>query len=563
MSSSRVSKIALATLAIATCASLAPGADSAAQWWQNAVVYEVYPRSFGDSNGDGIGDLNGITEHLDYLRELGIDAIWITPCFPSPQVDFGYDISSYHAIDPQYGTLVDFDRLVAEAKKRNIRVLLDFVLNHTSDQHVWFLESKSSRTNPKADWYVWRDGKDHQAPNNWQSLFGHSAWQFLPERGQFYYHAFALQQPDLNWRNREVRDAMYDEMRFWMRRGVSGFRLDAVAALFEDPQFRDEAVKPGKNPSGEPIVTHEYTSNLAECHDVFRELHKVTDEYPGGVLIGETFANNAAELAKLYGAHDDEIHLPMDTQFAFARFSAESFREKLREAETQLGDRAPLFLFENHDSPRSINRFGDGKHNPEIAKLLATLLLTPRCAALLYYGEEIGMENNDPTRKEDVRDPIGRAAWPKFKGRDGERTPMQWDASVNAGFSAAKTTWLPVAPNYPRRNVAAETRDPDSLLNYYKVLMRLRRTNGALRDGAFQLVNESDKNVLAFVRKAAGGKTVLVALNFTAHAQTAQFDLGSATHSTTLLSSFSKAGESSNLKALALAPFGSYVGEIQ
>ena len=540
---------------------VAAAADASAPWWQTAVIYEVYPRSFADTNGDGIGDLNGITAHLDYLKDLGVDAIWITPVYPSPQVDFGYDISNYRAIDPQYGSMADFDRLMAEAKKRNIRVIMDLVLNHTSDQHPWFVESKSSRKNSKADWFVWRDGKaNRQPPNNWISIFGHSAWQWEPKREQFYYHAFYREQPDLNWRNREVRNAMYDEMRFWLKRGVAGFRLDAVTSLFEDPQLRDEPVeRTGTNAYGDPILTRQYTDNLPECHDVLRELRQVTNEFEGGVLIGETYLHNVGELAKMYGAKNDELHLPMDTQFGFNPLSAAAFRTKLREAETGLNGHAPLFFFDNHDNPRSWTRYGDGTHNDAIAKLLATLLLTPRCAALMYYGQEIGMENTDPKRKEDVRDPVGRLGWPKDKGRDGERTPMQWDTSKNAGFSTASATWLPVAPNYTSRNVGGEGKDSTSLLNYYKALIRLRKSNAAIGDGDFALVNEDDQNVLAFVRKK-NGVTVLVALNLTAVPRTASFEGAQAT---TLLSSFSKAGQSVSLKNLALPAYGAFVGQVR
>ena len=553
----RCVKLALVLLLGAVCAQSALGAEPGARFWQNAVIYEIYPRSFGDTNGDGIGDLNGITKHLDYLKGLGVDAIWITPFYPSPQVDFGYDISDYRAIDPQYGTMADFDRLVAEARKRNIRVVTDLVLNHTSDQHPWFVESRSSRTNPKAGWYVWHDGKaNRQPPNNWQSIFGHSAWQFEPKRGQFYYHAFYKEQPDLNWTNRDVRNAMYDVARFWMKRGVAGFRLDAVTSLFEDPRLRDEPVaRPGLNAYGEPILTREYTDNLPELHDVLRELRRVTNEFPGVVLIGETYVPSVEELAKMYGAKNDELHFPMDTQLGFVnQLSAEAFRRKLREAETRLNGNIPLFVFDNHDNPRSWSRYGDGKNDLAIAKLLATLLMTPRCAALMYYGQEIGMENNDPKRKEDVRDPIGKSGWPKEKGRDGERSPMQWDSGPNAGFSTAKTTWLPVAPGYMARNVAAEANDPDSLLNYYRTLTRLRKTDAALRDGDFALVNEADTNVLAFLRKAANGTAILVALNFTPASRTVSFNLEPqgvpGRQMTTVLSSFSKAGQSSSLRGL-------------
>jgi alpha-glucosidase len=546
-----------------SCTPIAQAQAASDQWWQNAVIYEIYPRSFADTNGDGMGDLNGITRHLDYLQQLGVDAIWITPFFPSPQVDFGYDISNYEAVDPQYGTMADFDRLVAEAKKRDIRVITDLVLNHTSDKHPWFVESQSSRTNPKADWYVWRNGKPgNQPPNNWESIFGHSAWQFDPKRDQYYYHAFYIQQPDLNWTNRDVRNAMYNMMRFWMKRGVAGFRLDAVTSLFEDPEFRDEPVaRPGTNAYGDPILSRQYTDNLPECHDVLRELRGVTNEFPGRVLIGETYLPDISELAKMYGAHNDELQLPMDTQFAFNPLSADVFRSKLRDAETGLHGNMPLLFLDNHDNRRSWSRYAGHGDGWAVAKLLATALLAPRTTALLYYGQEIGMENNDPKRKEDVQDPIGKKGWPRIKGRDGERTPMQWDADTDAGFSTASKTWLPVAPDYATRNVAVETKDPDSLLNYYRALIHLRRTDAALHDGDFELVNQNDQNVLAFTRSAKDGSRVLVALNFTPSAQTAAFDLGKT--ATALLSTFAKPGETVHLDSLALPAYGTFIGRVQ
>ncbi len=560
----RVLALVLVLLCGAACRRAPQPLKPITEWWQQAVVYEIYPRSFADTKGDGVGDLNGITAHLDYLRDLGVDAIWITPFYPSPQVDFGYDISDYREIDPQYGTLADFDRLVAEAKKRDIRVIADLVLNHTSDKHPWFVQSRSSRTNPKADWYVWRDGKpNRQPPNNWQSLFGGSAWQYDPQRGQYYYHEFYKEQPDLNWRNPEVRKAMYDVARFWMKHGVAGFRLDAISRLFEDPQLRDEpVVEPGVNAYGGPILNGQYTDNLPEVHDVLRELRKVTDEFPGSVLIGETYLPNVQELLKAYGSKDDELQLPMDMQFGMTnRLSVPDFRARLKEAETELRGNVPLLVFDNHDNTRSWNRYGDGVHDLAIAKLLAGLLLTSRATVQLYYGEEIGMENNDPKRKEDVKDPIGKLGWPAQKGRDGERTPMQWDAGLNAGFSTAKATWLPVAPGYQARNVAVEEKDPDSLLSFYKALIRLRRENPALRGGGFELINEKDDNVLSYLWRAADGKTVLVALNFTASPQQASYKVGRG-QATTLISTFAKAGQVVDLKNLALAPYGVYVGQL-
>ncbi len=537
-------------------------------WWKSAVLYEVYPRSFGDTSGDGIGDLNGITEHLDYLKELGVDAIWITPFYPSPQVDFGYDISDYRGIDPQFGTMADFDRLMAEAKKRGLRVINDMVLNHTSDRHPWFVESKSSRTNPKAEWYIWKDGKANgQPPNNWQSDFGHSAWTYVASRKQYYYHEFYKEQPDLNWRNQDVRNAMYDVLRFWMNKGVAGFRLDAITSLFEDVEFRDEPTLTEVDDFGEKKLKHIYTDNLPEVHDILRQLRKVVNEYPGRVLIGETYLPNVGELMKMYGRNNDELQLPMDTQLGFTNhLSVPEFRRKLEDAETKINGNVPLFMFENHDNRRSINRYGDGKHDAAIARLLATVLLTPRDAALIYYGEELGMVDNPPKRKEDVRDPVGRTGWPKNKGRDGERTPMQWTAGTEAGFSTAKSTWLPVNPDYKTVNVAAESRNPTSLLNYYKILIRLRKQNPQLRGGDLVMVDRDNNNVLSYIRKTSDGKAVLVALNFTPEAQAVAFDLQPegirGRHVKTLLASFAM-GHPSELGHVSLPPFGSYVGQVE
>jgi alpha-glucosidase len=542
------------------------GADP--DWWRHAVIYEIYPRSFADTNGDGIGDLNGITEHLDYLKDLGVDAIWITPFYPSPQVDFGYDISNYEAIDPQYGTMADFDRLLREAEKRGIKVINDMVLNHTSDQHPWFKESKSSRKNKKADWYVWQSADSKGGPpNNWQSIFGHSAWQWSEPRKQFYYHAFYKEQPDLNFRNRAVRDAMYDTMRFWLDKGVAGFRLDAVPSLFEDAQLRDEPYVEGVDAYGERKVARVFTDNLPEVHGVLRELRQVTNEYPGRVLIGETYLPNVFELAKMYGRNRDELHLPMDMQLGFINhLSVDEFRTRLFEAETELNGNVPLFAFDNHDNVRSIDRYGDGMHNDAIQRLIATVLLTPRASALIYYGEELGMTTNTPTRVEDVRDPIGRMGWPNEKGRDGERTPMQWNNDTNAGFGGTHRPWLPVGPNYRTVNVAVESKEPDSLLNYYKRLIKLRKENEQLRDGDFVLTNDKSDTVLSYLRVTRNGNAVVVAMNFTAQPQTVSLDLTSrgvrGRHLKTLIASFTGA-EPGDLGRITLPPFGSYVGQVE
>jgi len=318
-------------------------------WWQHAVFYEIYPRSFADSNGDGIGDLNGIDSKLDYLKDLGVDSIWISPCYPSPQVDFGYDVSDYENIDPMYGTLKDFQHLAHDARKHDIRIIMDFVLNHTSPQHQWFLDSASSRTSAHRDWYIWRDGKAPGVPpNNWVSGFGGSAWQFDPKTGQYYYHYFAIGQPDLNWRNPAVEKAMFDVTRFWYKHGVSGFRLDAVDLLFEDPNLHDNPVLEGKNEFGDPNMQNKYNDKLPEVHTELKKLRKVADEN-NAVLIGETYTSNREELKEYYGDHNDEIQMPMDFMFCTVdKLSANDFRTQIANAESTGG--WPVYVIGNHDT---------------------------------------------------------------------------------------------------------------------------------------------------------------------------------------------------------------------
>jgi len=548
----------LLLLAISCRTSTKPAAEASHPWWQHAVFYEIYPRSFADSNNNGIGDLNGIASKLDYLKDLGVDAIWITPCFPSPQVDFGYDVSDYENIDPMYGTLADFDHLEKEASQHGIHVILDFVINHTSDQHPWFLDSRSSRTSAHRDWYIWRDGKGSgQPPNNWLSTFGGSAWQYDATTSQYYYHFFYPQQPDLNWRNPAVKDAMFDVTRFWYKRGVSGFRLDAVDALFEDPNLHDNPVLPGKNAYGDPIEQNKYNDNLPEVHDILRDLRKVADEY-SAVLIGETWTDNIAELNRYYGPHNDELQLPMDFLFTMVnRLSPAEFRERIEEVNSASG--WPTFVISNHDIVRSYDRYGDGTHNDQIAKLMAGLYLTLRGTPIMYYGEEIGMKTTPPTRSEDVQDPIGRRGWPKEKGRDGERTPMQWDDSVNAGFSQAKP-WLPVPPTYKTHNVADELKDPDSVLSFYKKVLALRHTNQALLDGDYVPLNENDQSVLSYLRSYKN-EAILVALNMSGTEQKTTFDLGS--HGFSSAKALIATGDSAaNENTVTLAPYGVFIGEL-
>ena len=533
------------------------------QWWQHAVFYELYPRSFADSDNNGIGDLNGITSRMDYLKDLGVDAIWITPCFPSPQVDFGYDVSDYENIDPMYGTLADFDKMSGEAKQRNIRIILDFVMNHTSDQHKWFLDSKSSKTAQYRDWYVWRDGKGaNQPPNNWLSTFGHAAWTLDPSTGQWYYHFFYAQQPDLNWRNPAVEKAMFDVTRWWYARGVAGFRLDAVDTLFEDPGLKDNPILPGTNQYGDPNMDNKYNTKLPGIHEVLQKLRKVADEHDA-VLIGETWTKDIAELKNYYGAHGSkELQMPMDLMFMTVdKLSPPEFRKQIATVDSAGG--WPVFVISNHDKPRSYNRYGDGQHNDEIAKLMAGLYLTLRGTPIMYYGEEIGMENNDPTRKEDVKDPIGRTGWPKDKGRDGERTPMQWNDSENAGFSQA-TPWLPVPASYKTHNVATELKDPNSILNFYKNVLSLRHKEPALIEGEYIALNQSDPNVLSYLRRYKG-EAVLVALNMSAQPQKVSFNLkpqGFGGAKPTNLLSTANSNGTADLSQLSLEPFGVYIGKV-
>ncbi|MDP9146722.1 MAG: alpha-glucosidase [Acidobacteriota bacterium] len=532
------------------------------EWWQNAIFYEIYPRSFADSNNDGIGDLNGITSKLDYLRDLGVDAIWITPCFPSPQVDFGYDVSDYEDIDPMYGTLADFDRLVSEAKKRNIRVLLDFVVNHSSDKHKWFLDSRSSKTSKYRDWYIWRDGKgNNQPPNNWQSEFGGPAWTFDQKTGQYYYNFFYPEQPDLNWRNPAVKEAMLDVTRFWYKRGVSGFRLDAVDTLFEDPNLTDNPILPGTDKFGRPNQQRKFNTKLPEVHDVLQDLRKIADEYDA-VLIGETWTKDIAELKQYYGEHSNELQMPMDLMFASVnRLSAPEFRRQIGAVDQAGG--WPVFVISNHDIVRSYNRYGDGTHNEQIAKLMASMYLTLRGTPIMYYGEELGMENNNPKSKEDVKDPQGKLGWPKEIGRDGERTPMQWTAGPNAGFSAAKP-WLPVPPSYKTHNVESEGKDATSVLALYRQLLALRHKDSALINGKYMALNEDDPNVLAYLRQD-NEETILVALNMSNMPQKVSLNLAAAGFASPKLSSLLTGGKPApdlSAGAIELEPFGVVIAKV-
>ena len=560
--------------------------DSASErdWWKNAIIYEVYPRSFQDANGDGIGDLNGITARLDYLQSLGIDAIWLTPVYPSPNVDFGYDISDYRNINPEYGTLADFDRLVAAAGTRHIRVIMDMVMNHTSSEHPWFIASRSSRASRYRDWYVWRDGKGETAndkgrpPNNWGG-FGRSSWEWDDKTRQYYYHRYSVQQPDLNWYNPAVKQMFKDILGFWLKRGAAGYRFDAIGDLFEDPTFEDEAVatdndgKPIVDPRGNPMLERAKRFDLPATHSVMGEMHAYvhgfdSTTFPGSrVLIGETLTRTSDELMKWYGTPErPEFDLPMDTQVgSIAKLDVAAFRKKLTEAETALGNRTPLLVFDNHDRPRLDARYGDAVHDVAIQRALATVLLASGGVALMYYGDEIGMKTTPPTRKEDVKDRMGGVAnWPVIRGRDGERTPMQWDASVNAGFTSG-TPWLPVPPSASEINVKAEERDPDSLLAWYRALIKLKKTNLALAAGSNVMLDTSNDKVLSWSRVAGGTATVVVSVNFTAEPQVVNLRgaAGPRGGSVQTLLESPASKDPVSLDHIELVPFGVFIGEVQ
>ena len=489
--------------------------ESLTHWYDHAVIYEIYPRSFQDSNGDGIGDLNGITQRLDYLQRLGVDAIWITPFFPSPNADFGYDVSNYVNVAPEYGTLEDWDKLVAEAKKRQIRVLVDFVVNHTSDQHPWFQESRSSRDNPKRDWYIWRSGGGpKRPPTHWTSIFGGYTWTWDERTRQWYYHIFLPQQPDVNWANPGLRKAMFDVVRFWLDHGASGFRLDATPYLFEDPAYPDDPHPPQ---AGAPAALEPYNSGRPENHEVLREMRKILDGYPGNpVLLGESSTATIEDLAKVYGQNHDEIQLPMDFLFGnLTTLDAAVFKKQVDAAQSQLGGQTPVFFFSSHDHPRQWSTFGDGKHNDQIAKLTAALTLLQRGTALLYYGEELGMGTMPGGELKNV--PISPKR-PRADDRDGERTPMQWNKERNAGFTKG-TPWLPVESAYQEYNVSEEEKESTSIYTWYAQLIRLKHENAAIREGAYVSLDSQNPDVFAFGRKAVSGEMALIVLNTSAKEQ--------------------------------------------
>ena len=516
------------------------------KWWQTAVFYQIYPRSFADGNGDGIGDFKGATEKLDYLVSLGVDAVWLSPHFPSPNWDCGYDISDYCNVAPEYGTLDDFKTFLSEAHKRNIRVILDLVLNHTSDEHAWFLESKSSRDNPKANWYVWVD----TPPNNWQSCFDGDAWTYAPERNQYYYHYFMKQQPDLNWHNPEVKKAMWEAVRFWLDLGVDGYRLDAIGTIYEDPNLTPHKVKMNlaelrriselaETPKEKKLAgkywhdMYKYQHSQPGVHKLMKELRAILDEYEGDrVLVGED-----DDIAYI-GNGKDELHLVfnfplMRTEQITPAYIRKNQKDRLTQLDALTATKGwPCNTLGNHDSSRIHTRYGDKLHDAELARLNAALVLTLKGTAFLYNGEEIGMTDYLLPHISLVKDTMGSWYYHTIvtemgvdpeealyrtaqMTRDKNRTPMQWSNNPNAGFSPTDvTTWLPVHPNYKDGvNVYDQDKNPSSLLHYYKHLLRVRKESPALQSGDYLPLHNTAKEYMAFLRKSKE-QTVLVVLNY-------------------------------------------------
>lgn len=570
------------------------------KWWQRAVFYQIYPRSFADGNGDGIGDFPGMIQKLDYLQDLGIDAVWLSPHYPSPQFDCGYDITDYKGIAPEYGTLSEFNRFIAGAHQRGIRVILDLVLNHTSHEHPWFIESRSSRHNPKRNWYVWKDGKvdDNgilQPPNNWNSTFDGIAWEFDPPTNQYYYHYFLKQQPDLNWHNPEVKREMWDSVRFWLDLGVDGFRLDAISTIYERPEMpkhpldmslaslrrilRDSRT-PEEHAQARRLqkLMFQYQNHQPGLHELMQELRSVIDEYDDCVLVAED-----DDIAYM-GNGDNELHLVFNFPLMrTSRLTPAWVRANQKERLTTLASISPSAwpcnTLGNHDSPRVYSHFGDGKNDQQLARISLALMLTLRGTPFLYYGEEIGMTDNYLEHIDDFRDLLGtwqyQAEIDEFGTppdlalqyaakltRDKNRTPMQWENSPNSGFSPANVrTWLPVNTNYDSGvNVADQAADPASLLKFYQRILSLRKNNPALIGGDYLPLHEHSDDYLAFLRRAEQ-QTCLVVLNMVAKHLRIHFDLEGVS-AQLLFSSQERQTNWLDLNLIQLSPFEILIAEM-
>ncbi len=475
-----------------------------ATWWKHAVFYHIYPKSFQDSDGDGIGDIRGIIDRLDYLAELGIDAVWLSPVYRSPMADGGYDISDYRDIDPLFGSMDDFKELLEQAHDKGIRVMMDLVMNHTSDQHPWFVESRSSLDNPKRDWYIWHAG--HKAPNNWRTNFLERAWQYDSVTKQYYYHSFFKEQPDLNWRNEDMKRAFFENIRFWLDMGIDGFRLDVINMIMKDSLLRSN-----------PLLsrTKVYNRNQPETYDILKEFRLLLNEYPEKTSVGEIYVLPPGDpklVASFLGSGDDMLHMVFDFSLLFCTWNARKYYHAIQSYYDALPSEGwPCFAFSNHDMGRSLNRFGRKHHANEKAKLLAVMLMTLKGTPFIYYGDEIGMTNVNIPRKQ-ICDRYGKMFWPIYKGRDSGRTPMQWDAGLGGGFTAGEP-WLPLNKDYQQVNVEDETADDNSVLNTYRQLITLRKEIPALRQGEIEFTRTGSKDILSYIR-SIDDQQIQVVLNF-------------------------------------------------
>ncbi len=506
-------------------------------WWRGAVIYQVYPRSFQDSDGDGVGDIRGIADRLDYIAGLGADAIWISPFFTSPMKDFGYDVSNYKDIDPMFGTLADFDAMIAKAHDLGLKIMIDLVLSHTSDQHPWFMESRASRDNPKADWYVWADAKpDGSAPNNWLSIFGGSAWQWDSRRLQYYMHNFLVSQPDLNFHNPDVQDAVLDAARFWLERGVDGFRLDTINFYFCDKELRDNpALAPERrNDSTAPAVNpynyqeHLYDKSRPENLAFLKRLRALMEEYPAIAAVGEVGdSQRGLEIVGEYTSGDDKMQMCYAFEFlAPQQVTPKRVIDSINAFDAAAPEGWACWAFSNHDVVRHLSRWGaDVADQTAYAKMLGALLMTLKGSICLYEGEELGLTEAD-IAFEDLQDPYGIEFWPEFKGRDGCRTPMVWQAgAANAGFSTAEKTWLPVSADHVMKAVDVQTGNPASVLEHYRRFLAFRKAHPALAKGAIRFLASGDDAVLVFTREGAE-ETVLCIFNMSAAPATVRLPEG-------------------------------------
>jgi alpha-glucosidase len=481
-----------------------------ALWWKSSVIYQVYPRSFKDSNNDGVGDLKGIIQKLDYLQWLGINVVWLSPIYPSPMKDFGYDISDYIDIHPLFGAMDDFDNLIAELHRRKMKLILDLVPNHTSDLHEWFLESRQSKDSPKRDWYIWKDARpDGGPPNNWLAAFGGTAWEWDENTGQYYMHSFLKEQPDLNWRNPEVQEAMFDTMRFWLDKGVDGFRIDVLWHIIKDQQWRDNPANPDYKPS---MATYEkllpvYSTDQPEVHDMVKKMRMVLEAYEERMMIGEIYLP-IHKLMTYYGQDGSGVHLPFNFQLIFLPWSAQDIALAVNQYEGALPEGGwPNWVLGNHDQCRIASRVGLSQ-----ARVAAMILLTLRGTPTIYYGEEIGMVDV-PIPDEEVLDPMGLNMPGKHLSRDPARTPMQWNAEKNAGFSDSKP-WLRLDKTYTRNNVETQKSNEFSLLNFYRNLIHLRSKEPSLHIGNYIPVGY-DHQFIAYKRMCPGNTSFLIIVNLT------------------------------------------------